>query len=76
VMRTAPSLTGPWSPPKLVCKPTEKAVKDIKIYAAKAHPEIVGADLAITYCTNAPIKTIIADTTIYYPRIVKLNWQP
>jgi hypothetical protein len=75
VMRTAPSLTGPWSPPQLVYEPAEKAVEDIKVYAAKAHPEIVGADLVITYCTNAPIETIIADTTIYYPRFVRLNWE-
>ncbi|HUV29531.1 MAG TPA: DUF4185 domain-containing protein [Acidobacteriota bacterium] len=75
MMRTAPALTGPWSELQLVFEPPEKPVPDVMIYAAKAHPEIVGADLIITYNTNGPIETIIADTNIYYPRFVKLNWK-
>jgi hypothetical protein len=75
MMRKAPSITGPWSAPELVHEPVEKSVEDVMIYAAKVHPEIVGADLVITYNTNAPIETIIADTTIYYPRFVRLNWE-
>lgn len=75
MMRTAPNITGPWSDLQLVYEPAEKSVPDVMIYAAKAHPEIVGADLIITYNTNGPIETIIADTTIYYPRFVRFNWR-
>jgi hypothetical protein len=58
-----------------VYEPEEKALPNIMIYAAKAHPEIVGADLIITYNTNGPFEMIVADTGIYYPRLVKLNWR-
>ena len=75
VMRTAPKLTGPWSKPQLLYEPPEKSDSDIMIYAAKVHSWIAGADLAITYNTNAPLARIIADTTVYYPRFVKFNWQ-
>jgi hypothetical protein len=74
IMRTSPSLTGPWSPLQLVYQPPEKSKPNVIIYAAKAHPEISGADLIITYNTNAPTETIIADTTIYYPRLVRFDW--
>jgi hypothetical protein len=74
MMRTAPGITGPWSDLRLVYEPPEKSDSDIMIYAAKAHPEITGADIIITYNTNGPIEKIIADTTLYYPRFVKINW--
>jgi hypothetical protein len=54
--------------------PPEKSKPNVIIYAAKAHPELSGADLIITYNTNAPTETIIADTTIYYPRLVRFDW--
>ena len=74
-MRTAPAITGPWSDLQLVYEPAEKTMPSVMIYAAKAHPEIVGADMTITYNTNGPIEKIITDTTIYYPRFVRLNWK-
>lgn len=74
MMRTSPALTGPWSALRLVYEPPEKNKLGVGMYAAKAHPEIIGADLIITYNTNAPIEMIIQDTSIYYPRLVRLNW--
>jgi hypothetical protein len=75
MMRTALSLTGPWSDRKLLFQPPEKAKPNIMIYAAKTHREIVGADLILTYMTNGPTQMIIEDSTIYYPRLLKLNWK-
>jgi hypothetical protein len=75
MMRTAPSLTGPWSALQLVYQPSEKSKPGVFIYAAKAHPEITGADLILTYNTNAPEQTLIQDTTIYYPRLVRFDWR-
>ncbi|PKK82582.1 MAG: hypothetical protein CVT49_12925 [candidate division Zixibacteria bacterium HGW-Zixibacteria-1] len=75
MMRTALAITGPWSDLRLVYEPPEKVMPGIMIYAAKAHPEIVGADIIITYNTNAPIEMIISDTTIYYPRFLRLDWR-
>ena len=74
MMRTSPSLTGPWSALQLVYEPPEKSKPNVMMYAAKAHPEMAGADLIITYNTNAPIEIIIQDTTIYYPRLVRFDW--
>jgi hypothetical protein len=75
MMRTAPALTGPWSELELIFVPPEKTIPDIMIYAAKAHPELNGADLILTYMTNAPVQTIIEDSTLYYPRFLRLNWK-
>jgi len=74
MMRTSPALTGPWSALQLVYEPPEKSKPEVIIYGAKAHPELIGADLIISYNTNAPEKIIIADTTIYYPRLIRLDW--
>lgn len=74
MMRTSPALTGPWSALQLVYEPPEKSKPKVMMYAAKAHPELIGADLIITYNTNAPIEMIIQDTTIYYPRLVRVDW--
>jgi hypothetical protein len=73
MIRTAPALTGPWSGLQLVYEPPEKSDSEIMIYAAKAHSWASGSGLAITYNTNGPVERIIADTTVYYPRLVKLN---
>lgn len=44
------------------------------IYAAKAHPELEGADLALTYATNTfQPGELATDSTIYYPRFVHLT---
>ncbi len=75
MMRTSPALTGPWSALQLVYEPPEKNKSEVIIYAAKAHPELIGAGLIITYNTNAPEKIIIQDTTIYYPRLVTVDWR-
>jgi len=74
MMRTSPSLTGPWSALQLIYQPPEKSKAGVIIYAAKAHPEITGADLILTYNTNAQEQTLIQDTTIYYPRLVRFDW--
>jgi hypothetical protein len=58
----------------LVYEPPEKSKPSVMMYGAKAHPELIGADLIITYNTNAPIEIIIEDTTIYYPKLVRVDW--
>ncbi len=74
MMRTSPALSGPWSALQLVYEPPEKNKPGVIIYAVKAHPELIGAGLIISYNTNASMEIIIADTTIYYPRLIRLNW--
>ena len=65
---------GPWSTPKVVFTPPESARSDAFVYAAKGHPELVGADLVVTHASNSfEFSKLVADTSIYFPRFVKLT---
>jgi hypothetical protein len=72
VLRAAPALTGPWSAPRMVYRPPEYYRPKVMIYAAKAHPELTGADLVLTYATNTfEFAEQLTDTLIYYPRFLR-----
>jgi hypothetical protein len=44
------------------------------IYAAKAHPELTGSDLVLTYATNSfDFGRHLSDSLLYYPRFVRLT---
>ncbi len=44
------------------------------IYAGKAHPGLRGADLIASYATNTfDFTRQVADTTLYFPRFVRLR---
>jgi hypothetical protein len=74
MVRSAPALTGPWTAPRMLYRPPEYYVPDIMIYAAKAHPELSGADLVLTYATNSfDFGRMVADSLLYYPRFVRLT---
>jgi hypothetical protein len=74
MMRAAPSLTGPWTDLVMLYRPPEYNKSNIMIYAAKAHPELTGADLALTYVTNSfKFEDHLSDSLIYYPRFVRLT---
>ena len=74
VIRTASELTGPWSPMQMVYRPPEYAKPNIMIYSAKAHPQLGGAELVLTYSTNSfEFGEHFTDYTIYYPRFVRLR---
>lgn len=73
LMRAAPTLTGPWSAPRMVYRPPEYYRPNVMIYAGKAHPELTGGDLVLTYATNTfKIGEQLTDSLIYYPRFVRL----
>ncbi len=72
-VRAAPAPEGPWSPARALYRPPEYSRAGIMIYAAKAHPELAGADLMATYATNTfDFARQVADTTVYFPRFVRL----
>jgi hypothetical protein len=74
VIRSAPALTGPWTPQRLLYRPSEYYQPDIMIYAAKAHPQLSGADLVLTYATNSfRFEQSVGDSLIYYPRFLRLT---
>ena len=52
-MRSASGLTGPWSEIQTVYRPPEVTRPNAFIYAGKAHPELIGADLVMTYVVNS-----------------------
>ena len=79
-LRTAPALTGPWSSPVVVYRPPESDGPRPFVYAAKAHPELVGpepTDLVVTYATNsfefADLLTVEGERTLYWPRFVAVR---
>lgn len=74
-MRSAIHLTGPWSTPRPIFTPPENNRPRIMTYAAKAHPELAGSDLVLTYATNSfELADVIRDQTLYYPRFVRLSF--
>jgi len=74
LMRAAPSFIGPWSDLRMVYRPPEYYRPNIMIYAGKAHPELTGADLILTYATNTfKFEEQLTDSLIYYPRFVRLT---
>ena len=76
-MRSAPSLTGPWSSPQVIYRPPEYTRPNASIYSAKAHPHLIGADVVLTYSTNSfQFAEHLTDSQIYYPRFVRLSRCP
>jgi hypothetical protein len=73
VVRTADRLIGPWSQPKKVYRPPESDGPDPFVYAGKAHSELKGGDVVITYAANGPDARLWSDLTIYFPRFVRLK---
>ena len=72
-IRSAPELTGPWTPQRTIYRPPEYDRPNVMIYAAKAHPQFAGADLVLTYATNTfKFREHLTDGLIYYPRFVRL----
>jgi len=79
-LRTAPALTGPWSAPAFVYRPPESDGQRPFVYAAKAHPELVGpepTELVVTYATNsfdfADLLTVEGEQSLYWPRFVAVR---
>jgi hypothetical protein len=70
--RVAKNLVGPWSTLEGFYRPREYGVKGILLYAGKAHPELVGYDMIITYAvSHTDADRILNDGSIYYPRFLR-----
>jgi hypothetical protein len=72
-LRSADRLTGPWTPLRTIYRPPESDGPDPFVYAGKAHPELKGADLIVTYAANGKDSRLATDLTIYFPRFVKVQ---
>ena len=75
VLSSAPAIEGPWSAPQTIFTPPESSQPKAFVYAAKGHPELEGADLVVTYATNTlgDFAGLVADTSLYFPRFVKVT---
>ncbi len=79
-MRTAATLTGPWSAPTTVYRPPESDAAQPFVYAAKAHPTLTGpsGDLLVTYVANsfqfAELLSVTGQRTLYWPRMVAVRF--
>jgi hypothetical protein len=67
--------TGPWTPVERFYRPEEWETSRILIYAAKAHPQLTGADLILTYATNTlPFARLVRRSDLYYPRFLRVHF--
>jgi len=73
-IRSAPSMTGQWSAPKTIFEPPENDRPNMIVYAGKAHPQLEGADLVLTYATNnAEFSEHFSVPDSYYPHFIRLS---
>lgn len=76
-IRRAKKMTGDWSEPEAFYRPVESNRSDTFIYAGKAHAELRGADLVLTYVVNSnQFAKLVGDGSIYYPRFLKGRFHP
>jgi hypothetical protein len=74
--RMADSATGTWSPVDQFYRPEEHQIPGILIYAGKAHPQLMGSDLVLTYATNiAGYGRLVDRDDLYYPRFLKATFK-
>ena len=75
-LRTARAPEGPWSAPRDVIRPPESFLPEPFVYAGKAHPELCGAELALTYVPSG-FETSPPDPEerYYYPRFVRVSYR-
>lgn len=79
-VRTAPSLTGPWTASQDAFTPPESMGPKPFVYAAKLHAELTTgepSEQVVTYATNsftfADLLTAEGMTSLYWPRFVRLT---
>jgi hypothetical protein len=73
-LRFAAQPTGPFGALEDVYAPEEARRESVLIYAARAHPELLGADVVLTYNSNTlDHAALLDDLSLYFPRFVRLS---
>ncbi|HEY3997891.1 MAG TPA: DUF4185 domain-containing protein [Candidatus Xenobia bacterium] len=73
-VRASRALVGPWSEPQPVFEPSVGA--EVFVYAGKAHPELSGAPLVLTYANNVmSLDRVVHDESLYYPHFLRGWWR-
>jgi hypothetical protein len=75
-VRWSPRPEGPWSPVETFFRPPESL--DVKpfVYAGKAHPELYGADIVLTYVPSHFPEDNINNPDYYYPYFARATLEP
>ena len=74
-LRSSSEITGAWSPLDNFYRPPESDRAGVFVYAGKAHPELKGGDLILTYvANNSNFDALVDDRSIYYPRFLKASF--
>lgn len=72
-LRWAPRPEGPWSESLTVYRAPE-ADRHLLVYGARAHPEMGGPGLVVSYNCNAPSpKRLMEEASAYAPRFVRIS---
>jgi len=72
--RFAPRPEGPWSERELLFRPRESGWHNTMVYAGKAHPELIGAPIVVSYATNHfDPGTLLKNKRLYYPRFIRVS---
>jgi hypothetical protein len=75
-LRFSDSLQGPWTAPYLFFTPAYTEVKKPFMYSAKAHPELDGNGVYVTYNVNSfDFGELVTNQTIYFPKFILLKIQ-
>ena len=78
ILRTAPSLIGPWISGEVIyqipeMQPGPKRDKNVFCYAGKEHPEFESDDLLFTYvCNTMDVRGLVTNLDIYRPQVVRI----
>jgi len=73
-IRMSDSLNGKWTEPFMFCTPDYRGVKKPFMYAAKAHPELTGNGIYITYNVNSfDFGELMENQTIYFPKFILMK---
>jgi len=77
VLAEAASVLGPWRDWQSIYRPPESDRPGAFVYAGKAHPELEGGGLVVTYAANGfDFAEVVRDTSLYYPRFVRVTGAP
>lgn len=73
-LRFSPAPTGPFGGFLDLYRPPEAKQPGTLLYAARAHPELEGADMVITYASNSLDPAhLLDDLGLYFPRFVRVR---
>lgn len=75
-VRSAEKLTGSWSDRTIIFRPVESHRRNVFAHNIGVHPGLQGADVIATYDVNHEIFSQASwDTTVLYPRFVRINFE-